>query len=186
MIKTYFHQQELAYTGKELHSHFALSKFNIIGDSLVAFVGPCSISGDDLVDMEEALSGQTIYSPKMLHFIAEFFGMDIHRAVLWQRLLVSIAMSSVIEQKKRIHIERYGDDLYIGDKKLSISVATVSPVSALVHLGMNIDVTGVNFPIIGLQELNMHPEGLALFILEAFAREVEGARLAISKVRGVN
>jgi hypothetical protein len=51
---------------------------------------------------------------------------------------------------------------------------------------MNIDVTGVNFPIIGLQELNMHPEGLALFILEAFAREVEGARLAISKVRGVN
>jgi len=184
-MRTYFHDKDLDYNGEQLSSHFALRKFNIMGDSLVAFVGKCNINGDYMVDMEEVLAGDTIYSPKMLHFIAEFFGMNLREVVLWQYLLVSLAMSSLMSQKKGLEIERDGDDLFVGEDKLSISIATVSPVSAMIHLGINIETKGIDYPTIGLKELNIHPQGFAIYILEAFAKEVDEVGKAVSKVRWV-
>lgn len=184
-METYFHEKELTYSGEQLTSHFSLKNFKIMGDSLVAFIGRCDVSGDNLVDMEEVLASQRIYSPKMLHFIGEFFGMGMREVVLWQYILVSLAMSGLISREKGLEIERDGDDLYVGERKLSISVATVSPVSALLHLGINIDTKGIEFPTIGLTELGVNPGEFALWVLEAFVKEVEGVRKAMAKVRWV-
>ena len=37
---------------------------------------------------------------------------------------------------------RKGDDLFLGEGKLSVSIATASPVSTLIHLGVNEDASG--------------------------------------------
>ncbi|RLF91350.1 DUF366 domain-containing protein, partial [Thermococci archaeon] len=56
--------------------------------------------------------------------------------------------------------ERKGDDIYVGDRKLSISIATISPVSIKIHIGINVTSRGVpqDVKAIGLQELGIDPE----------------------------
>ncbi len=129
-----FIEEELEYDGSQLKSLWAYGLFGIKEDSIISFVGPCNVRRDHMVDYEDYVSGSPITSPKMLHFIVEHFDEVSMRLIYTrQRLLVSIARD-VIDPA----IERIGDDLYYNGKKLSVSIATVSPVSAKIHLGINV------------------------------------------------
>ncbi len=184
-MQTTFHREELAYTGHQLRSHWIFETFGLEGDAIVAFRGPCSVALSEMVDRADVAAGEAIEAAEMLHFIAEQFDRDLGRAVLRQRLF----MATVAERLRcapEIPVpSREGDDLYIGERKLSVSIATVSPVSTLIHVGLNIDPTGAPVPACGLGEWNLDVDALAEEMLDAWAQEIADIDLARCKVRGV-
>ena len=183
-VKTYFHEEELAYT--ELYSHFAYRNFGVTGDSIVSFVGPCDVSGDDLVDLADQAAGTYIKAAKMLHFVVEHFATDLLTAVRHQRLLCAILYEYLNSRSYTPGLRRDGDDIYLGEAKLTVSIATVSPVSALIHLGVNIDAAGAPVKTADLSMFkNVTPEEVAASMMERYTDEVEGIHAAAAKVRPV-
>jgi hypothetical protein len=183
-VQTYFHENELAY--KELYSHFAYKNFGVAGDSIVSFIGPCDVSGDNLVDLADRAAGEYIKAAKMLHFVVEHFAMDLLTAVRHQRLLCAVLYEYLNGRSYRPGLRRDGDDLYVGEGKLTVSIATVSPVSALIHLGVNIDATGAPVKTADLTRfVNLKAEEVAAGIMERYAGEVDGIYAAAAKVRSV-
>lgn len=185
MISTYFHPQSLEYDGTQLRSHFALERFRVFGNSLVAFAGPCRVKIEKMVDIEDVINDEPISSERMLHFILEVFGADLEKSVLYQRLLVTEIFKGIminVNGDARMN----GDDIFCFERKLSVSIATVSPVSMLCHTGINISPRGAPVEISCLEEMNMDPEKFAHFILGGFKKEFEGVHRAMSKVRAVS
>lgn len=173
----------IPYTGRELRPHWLLQTFQLTGDAIAAFVGPCDVPLEHMVDLADVAAGEFIRARLMLHFIAEFFDTDLEKTVLRQRLLVAVAAQCLSNVPG---LTRSGDDLFVGERKLSVSIATASPVSSLIHLALNIDPTGAPCPAIGLDELGVDPHALARDILEAFVAEMDGVWVARTKVRPVS
>lgn len=183
-VKTYFHEAELAYT--ELYSHFAFKNFGVAGDSIVSFVGPCDVSGDDLVDLADRRAGSYIKAVKMLHFIVEHFAMDLLTAVRHQRLLCAMLVEFLNARSYTPGLVRKGDDLFVGEGKLTVSIATVSPVSALIHLGMNVDASGAPVKTVDISSfLKLDPKEIAAGVMDLYADELDGIHSAAAKVRAV-
>lgn len=187
MIQTYFYDGEETYDGRQLSSLWAFRRFGLQGDSIVAFAGPCRVAGEALVDVADARAGAIIVSRRMLHFIAEHFDRDLEKAVLRQRLLTVLAGEEIARRTGRCP-QRKGDDLFYEGRKLSVSIATLSPVSALIHFGINVDAGDAPVPAAGLLELDLTENDVAAVardIMQAYADEMESAYLARCKVRGV-
>ncbi len=184
-MKSIFIGERIDYTGRELRSHWIFERFGIRGDCIVAFVGGCRVERESLVDLEDALKGEIIVAKEMLHFIAEFFGADLIRVTLLQRLLCAIAGECINRQKGELVVERRGDDLFIDRRKLSVSIATVSPVSGLIHLGVNLSGEGTPEGTASLEEIGIDVRLLAEEILSAFETEFKSALQASYKVRPV-
>jgi len=176
--------QEIAYTGRELRSGWIAEVAGIEGDAIVAFVGPCEVPLENMVDMEDVRRGVPIKAASMLHFLAEHFDTDLARSVLRQRLLVCRA-AEILNQISPQQVHRDGDDLFIGERKLSVSIATGSLVSTLIHLGLNIDPSGAPVPAIGLDELGIPPAEAASQIMTAYVEEMQSCETARNKVRRV-
>lgn len=175
------------YDGSQMSSLWALRTFNIQGNSIVTFRGPCRVEPDALIDIRDQLDYARIFSPDMQHFIIEHFEQDLEKAVYRQRLLMAIIKELIFDMSP-VYLRREGDDLYYEDRKLSVSVATVSPVSTLIHTGLNIFTAGVPVPAIGLNELGLDENGawkLAQNVCRVYAEEIRSATLACCKVRGV-
>ena len=68
-------------------------------------------------------------------------------------------------------MSRRGNDLYYLGRKLSVSIATKSPVSILMHFGINIKTEGTPVPTAGLLELHIDPIILASKVLEKMERD---------------
>ena len=185
---THFHPDLLEYTGEQLHSHFAYKKFALLGDSIVSFIGPCRVEKERLVDLEDQRREEKIYSPRMLHFIVETFDRDLAKAVLLQRLLV-VVVEEVLKAElgvQGLRLRRSGDDLFDGGHKLSVSIATVSPVSSLIHFALNVSAKGTPVPAKGLEEYGeVDIPGLAKKVMASFVSEMESVEKARLKVRAV-
>ncbi len=177
-------EQTLAYDGSQLRSHWIYETAGVDGDAIAWFLGPSEVPTDGLVDLRDRREGDHIRAEEMLHFIAEHFDPDLERAVLRQRLLVAIA-AEVVSAEAGAKVDRQGDDLYVRTRKLSVSVATVSPVSGLVHLGINIDPTGAPVPAIGLRELVVPPALVGEKVASRYAEEMRSVGQARVKVRWV-
>jgi hypothetical protein len=184
-MKKYVSEKEIPYTGAELSSHFALRTFGIQGDSIVAFIGPCDVKTRHLVDLIDARENASIFSTRMLHFIIEMFELNLEKAILLQRLLVSIVAEHINRQRKGHELVRINDDIFLGEKKLSVSIATLSPVSSLIHVGLNVSSRDTPVETVGLEELGIDARELADQISDAFVKEVESIAAARCKVRGV-
>jgi len=186
-VQRLYLEQELTYDGTQLCSHFAYRNYGILGDVILAFQGPCRVGLGEMVDLEDVRDGLFIYSPRMLSFIVEHFDPNLECAVLRQRLLVALAadiLRSLSPQAKEGLVRR-GDDLFLGDRKLSVSIATVSPVSSLIHFGINVLTEGTPIPTAGLAELGVEPVGFAESLMDAYLEESAGIRKARCKVRWV-
>ncbi|MFO1518631.1 MAG: DUF366 family protein [bacterium] len=184
-LTTKFIEKEIPYTGAELRSHFIYDCFDLLGDAAVAFLGPCRVDLGRMVDLEDVKRKSPIYSEKMVHFLAEFFGMDLSRLVLLQRLWVALVFEELTKRKVGKDLRRIGDDLYDGKEKLSVSIATLTPVSGVIHLGVNISSRNTPVPTRGLQDYGIDPVDFSQAILKAFAFEAESSARATWKVRGV-
>lgn len=179
---------EIPYTGEELRSHFLYDRFDLMGDAAAAFVGPCRVELKSMVDLEDVKKKSPISSEKMLHFLMEFFGIDLAKTILLQRLLICIFFEELV---KRVGAHgpspllRIGDDLYDGEKKLSVSIATLTPVSTVIHAGINVSSRNTPVPTRGLEDYGIDAKEFALAVLKTFAAELSSARRAFCKVRAV-
>jgi hypothetical protein len=187
-MKYHFVEEEMPYTGEELSNHWIYRNFGILGDSAVAFVGPCDVDTFRMVDLEDVLNDDFIFSRRMLNFIVEIFGITLREGVLIQRLFSSIIQSKINNLLGGDVIKRCGDDLFFEEtRKLSVSICTVSPTSILIHTGLNIDSDGAPVEASGLgSELGLEDvEGLAISCMKTLAEEWEDMKLCCCKVRAV-
>ena len=187
IMQTLFIDKQIDYTGIQLAPHWIYKNFNVMGNAVVAFIGSCDVSLEHMVDIEDVINDEPIYSKKMLNIIEEDFNSSLVEMVYKQRLLVTITKELIEKNYPSVNISRSGDDLFIGEKKLSVSIATKSITSSLIHFGLNIDADGA--PINAADLTNdvgvLDIEKFALDLLYLYQQEVIDIKLATSKVRGV-
>lgn len=183
-LETHFSPVERSYTGRELRSHFAFDEFGLVGDSAVAWLGPCRVDVGELVDLVDARAGAFIASASMVHLIVEHFGLRLVEAVLRQRLLARLA-GDLLRELGAPGVRVSGNDLFADDRKASVSVATLSPTSALIHFAVNVRADGAPVPAWGLAEASIAPERFARTLLGRYAAELVDIHRAAAKVRGV-
>jgi hypothetical protein len=189
-FSTTFSKTERAYTGVELRPHFLLTELGLKGSGIGAFIGSCRVATEHLVDWEDRLAQDRIEARWMVHFIGEFFGFQLREGVLLQRLLMALMAETLNDRLAGPErLRRDGDDLFFphtgSARKLSVSIVTASPVSLLLHAGINIDPEGAPVPAIGLRELGISPEEWVPALLKRFSAELESIDWACAKVRPV-
>ena len=184
-MKTLFIDKEIKYIGSQLAPHWIYKNFKIQGDAIVAFCGECEVKLTDMVDIEDVINNEPIYSKSMLSFISEQLNVSLVEGVFRQRLLICI-IKEVLE-KRGFKITRNGDDVFYEGKKLTVSIATKSINSILIHTGINIDSTNAPVKARGLtSELGITDiKELAQEILTNYSEEINDIIMASTKVRGV-
>ncbi|MBI4412193.1 MAG: DUF366 family protein [Deltaproteobacteria bacterium] len=182
-MQSKFLDQEISYDGSQLVSHWILRNGGLRGDAIVSFVGPCRVGLDSMVDLEDVIQKKAIFSESMLHFIIEHFDADLEKTILRQRLLVSQIQQELADLK--VAVVRKGNDLYLDHYKLNVSIATASPVSTLIHAGINIISRNTPVPTKGLQDFDLNPQAFARSVMNRYLEEMEGIRWARCKVRSV-
>lgn len=184
MIKTLVSDKQLVYDGTQLHSHWIYNNFGLIGDAAVAFIGESNVALDMMIDLIDVHRKESIYSPLMLNFIIEHFNPDLELAIYRQWLFMALIKEEL--DLFEITVNRMGDDLYYNKGKLSVSVATVSNVSSLIHIGLNINTEGTPIKTAGLKELGIADiKAFADTLMVRYKRELEHIHEARCKVRGV-
>lgn len=171
------------YDGSQLRAHWILAQTKIAGDAIVAFRGPCKVSDAEMADLAD-LDGPGIAADDMVHFVWESFTetgllLAVHR----QRLLSATALELLRELAPSSALRRDGDDLFLGDGKLSISIATASPVSSLIHFAVNARLGGAPVRIASLEELRVDGRAFAEALLSRVVSEQHSMVVARSKVR---
>ena len=89
-MKTLFIDKKIKYIGSQLAPHWIYKNFKIQGDAIVAFVGECEVKLTEMVDIEDVINNEPIYSKYMLSFITEQFNIELVEGVFRQRLLICI------------------------------------------------------------------------------------------------
>jgi hypothetical protein len=196
----------LLYDGTQLRPLWIYETYDVSGDAIAVFQGPADVQTSELVDMEDQQAETTIQARLMIHCIAEHFGnVTLREAVLRQHLFMQTIGSSLQRMTDDSWvINCIGDDLWVSvvaghqamfqPRKLSVSIATVTPVSTLLHVGINLDATGAPSDVsaIGLDEyegvsqqtgLNLNPERLAGGFAETYKQQFEATEYALTKVR---
>jgi hypothetical protein len=182
-MRTQWLDETIAYDGAQLRAHWALARTGLVGDVLVGFRGPCRVADAEIADLAD-VDGPGIAGDDMVHFVWEAFDhADLLLAVHRQRLLAAQARELLAELAPRATVQRDGDDLWVGDGKLSISIATVSPVSALVHFAVNATPGGAPVRTATLQELGVEPIAFGRALLARIAGEQQSIADARAKVR---
>ena len=185
MMKTKLIEKEIKYEGWQLSPHWIYKNFKIQGDATVAFIGECEVKLDEMVDIEDVINNEPIYSKSMLSFISEQFNVNLVEGVFRQRLLICKIKEAL--EARGIFVVRSGDDLFVNGKKLTVSIATKSLTSILIHTGVNIDSTDAPVKACGLtNDLGITDiEKFALDVMKNYSEEIDDIILASTKVRGV-
>ncbi len=189
-MKTKFITSKINYDGSQLHALYAYLNHKLHGDSMIAFTGGCNISFANMVDAEDVVAQAKIAGDEMLHFIIEIFNQNLMTAVSLQRLLASIALS-IINSSSSIAVTnpltRSGDDLYMSLKgkahKLSISIASISAVSAMIHFAVNLTNDGTPVKTCSLQDLKLKSKEFANALMKQFSEEYISIVEATQKVK---
>lgn len=184
-MQTKLIEEEIKYIGSQLQPHWIYKNFKMQGDAIVAFIGECEVKLTEMVDIEDVINNEPIYSKYMLSFITEQFNINLVEGVFRQRLLICIIKELL--EKRGIFVVRNGDDLMINGRKLSVSIATKSTTSILIHTGLNIESEGAPVKAAGLtSELGITDiRAFAQEVMTAYAEELKDIELASTKVRGV-
>ena len=208
-VRTRLLDDEITYTGAQLRSGWIAEVSGLAGDAAVACVGRCDVAREHMVDTVDLEAGARIFSPRMVHIIIEHPGLDLTHITVRQRLLIAIAGELINTHLGETLVRREGDDLYLRDRKLSVSVATVSAPgpgtaglpagrvegfslpspspagSGLIHAGFNLRGEGAPVAAIGLEELGLGARPFAERLLAAYAHELDSSESAALKVKRV-
>jgi len=148
--------KRIDYDGSAIQSHWAYRNFGILGNSLVVFRGKCDVRVKEMIDIEDLRGSKEIKSDNMVHYIIEVFDLP---NVLFASTLQKLFIAKLCEVLREYGVKtaRKGDDIYVDGRKLSISIATVSPVSIKIHIGINVEAKGIpeGVDTIGLKELGI-------------------------------
>ncbi len=177
------------YDGSQLRSGWLTASLGLALDAegaIGAFIGACDVKPEFVVDLDERESGEPIRAAKMLHFISEFPDRDLEKTVYRQRLLAALVRDELAGRAPGRKFRRRGDDVYENGSKVTISIATLSPSSSLLHFAVNIDPSGAPVPASGLDDFGIDPGRFATAILREFAGEISSSREATRKARDVD
>jgi hypothetical protein len=140
------------YDGSLLHSRFAYKFFRDktlpIGN-IVAFRAPMQVEAEGMIDSEDILNADYIYSDDAINFLWEIPYLDAFGAVAYQRLLNTQIANILSTQYIKAPIEMKGDDLIVHKEhtqggvaqprgKCSVSITYTKNGVALGHTGINI------------------------------------------------
>ena len=182
-MHTLFIDKEIKYVGSQLRPHWIYENFHILGDAIVSFIGEVDVKLDEMVDIEDVINNEPIYSKSMLNFIIEQYDITLLGMVFAQRLFISIIKETLEEYG--INVKRSGDDLFYDDRKLSVSIATKSVTSCLIHTALNIIKDGAPIKASDLSEMGIKDiKSFAQKIMDSYKQECESIKLAVYKVRG--
>lgn len=175
----------IAYDGSQLRAHWILEQTGLVGDALVAFRGPCRVRATEMADLADLAAGAAIAADDMVHLLWESFEHpDLLLAVHRQRLLAAQAAECLRELAPGADgLHRSGDDLHFGAGKLSVSVATTTPVSSLIHFAVNAAHGGAPVAIAALSDLAVDPATFGQRLIERVRDEQESIRQARATVR---
>ena len=195
MTITHKHVDEIfEYYGSQINPSWAFQEFGIYGSSIVTWIGPVNITPDNLKDFADV--GLEIKSNYMVNFICEFFDQqptNMRVAYLRQRLLVMIFREILTEFG--VESKREGDDIFVNNGKLSISIASVSLSSAKIHFALNLEDKGTpgDVETIGLFDIRDKDDnqifndenirGLIDMTVNRFIDEIETIEDDISKTK---
>jgi hypothetical protein len=133
------------YCGKIIHEPFGykfLKKSVTSTGDIISFLAPMLVT-DNLIDLEDSINKDYIYSDMAMNFIMEIPKVDLFGGICFQRLfnaqLGSLLCSEYLDNPGYVD----GDDIMIIDgeehKKCSVSIAARKNDCVLIHTGINID-----------------------------------------------
>lgn len=140
------------YDGELLHSRFAYKFFRErtlpIGN-IIAFRAPMKVEAAGMIDSEDVLNNDYIYSDDAINFLWEIPNLDSFGAVAYQRLLNTQIAQILSNNYIKVPIEVNGDDLIVHNEhtqggvtqakgKCSVSITYSKNGIALGHTGINI------------------------------------------------
>lgn len=162
MILTKEQYPELSiYSGELLHSRFA---YKYLKDrtqpqgNIIAYRAPALVEAAGMIDMEDVLNNDFIYSQDMMHFLYEIPLLDNRfGAVSFQRLFNAMAANILSTKYINAPIEMSGDDMMVHKDftqrdvkqvrgKASVSIVHVKDGIALGHTGIN-NIAGDRAPV---------------------------------------
>ena len=141
------------YDGELLHNRFAYKFFREktlpIGN-IIAFRSPMLVEADGMIDSEDIIKNEFIYSDDAINFLWEIPCLnDAFGAVAWQRLFNTNIANILSSKYIQAPIEVDGDDLIVhkdhdqggvsqSKGKCSVSITYVRDGVSLGHTGINI------------------------------------------------
>lgn len=185
------------YDGSLLHSRFAYKFFRDrtlpIGN-IIAFRAPMLVEAEGMIDTEDVLNNDYIYSDDAINFLWEIPNLDPFGAVAYQRLLNTQIANILSIKYLKAPIEVDGDDLIVYKEhnqggvtqmkgKCSVSITYSKNNVALGHTGINIE-AGKKAPAFAFSTKlgNAEAEELMKTVIEIFYKMNEDIFLATTKV----
>lgn len=141
------------YDGPLLHNRFAyrfFKKKTLPQGNIIAFRAPAKVEAHGMIDMEDVINNDFIYSQDMVHFLYEIPILDSpFGAVAFQRLFNSLVANILSTKYINAPIELDGDDMMVHKTftqrgttqsvgKASVSIVHVKNGATLGHTGINI------------------------------------------------
>jgi hypothetical protein len=182
-------EEPVFYDGSQIEPLWGYKNYGALGDCIVVFRGGMDVSEERMKDCEDIRGKNRITGDDVLHLIVERFDSpgNMFISYLLQRLLV-ISAQAVLNMYG-IETTRSGDDLYIADEKLTVSIATASITSEKMHLGINVTTSGTpkGVAITSLTSFGIEPDeslSIGKDIADMFSRETLGILKDVVKTRG--
>ncbi len=177
----------IKYDGSQIAPLWAYG-MGIKGDSIVVFHGPMDVTPENMKDLEDRNAGKTIQGDELIHIIVEKFDSpaSMRLAYYMQRLLI-VCVRDVLE-KHEIKTIRNGDDLFIDERKLTVSIATAGVSSEKIHCGINITTRGTPSDVktFSLNDFGIKDwSAIAQEISEAFMHEIDDIDGDIVKTKSI-
>ncbi|MHA1953097.1 MAG: DUF366 family protein [Candidatus Heimdallarchaeaceae archaeon] len=189
-------KNNIIYDGSQLSSQYIANNYDVLGNSILVFRGGMSLSPAEMVDIkdiqrESHLAEILISSDDSLHIIVEEFdtqppNLEIEYYRL--RLLTLIILEKL--DLKGIKAQRKGTDIYIGEKKLNVAIASVGVSNSKIHFGLNVGNSGFPHHVnaIGLLELEFKDNQLKEWIMSVvkqYIDEVQMVKEDVSKTKSI-
>ncbi|MGB8656933.1 MAG: DUF366 family protein [Candidatus Zixiibacteriota bacterium] len=167
-MRSLFVKEEILFTGEQLTSFWAFRNYDIPGDNIVAFIGPCEIDEKYIIGIDHFKKKTQIKSERMLHFLVEHFDLDLEKAILKQKLLVDILKDKLNHRLKGDVLQRWGDDLFDTDFKLTVSATVRTSVSTKIHLGINVSSQNTPVKTKGLEDYGIDPRDVSQAVMDQY------------------
>ena len=183
------------YDGDFIHKRFAYKYFRDrtlpIGN-IVSFVAPVEVT-INLIDLEDSLENDYIYSDSMVNFCWEIPNLDPFGAVCFQRLF-NTTIANILHKIINKPIEMKGDDIMVHSEftqggviqqkgKASVSITYSKDNIAIGHTGVNV-VAGKKAPAFAYST-NLTPEQTVQFqnaVIDQFYTMVDNIFIATTKI----
>ena len=184
------------YDGCQIHNRFAYTVFRDkvlpIGN-IIAFRSPTKVLADQMIDKEDLLSNDFIFSQDMINFCFELPMTNLFGGVCFQRLLCSLT-GNILSEIIKADVDIDGDDIFVKKEftgggivqqrgKASVSIVCERNGAILGHIGVNV-VAGREAPAFAYSTNMSHQqcEQFMVNVIQAYYAIAQDVFVATSKI----